>query len=65
MLKTAKTYTYDPNKLATIAQALPSPHANDFWQVLLIEIERLLTMETFEAYLGPLSDIEPGTLLCS
>ena len=65
MLKTAKTYTYDPDKPVTIAQALRSPHAAEFWQALLTEIERLIAMGTFEAYLGPLSDIDPGALLSS
>jgi hypothetical protein len=41
MLKTAKTYTYDPDTPVTIAQALRSPHAAEFWQALLTEIERL------------------------
>jgi hypothetical protein len=52
-------YTYDPDKPGTIAQALRSPHAAEFWQALLTEIERLIAMGTFEAYLGPLSDIDP------
>ena len=65
MIQTRKSYDFNGDAPVSVAQVLRSEHADNFMAALNLEIERLLSMGTYEEFLGDISTIDRGRLLSS
>ena len=65
MVKTNKDYAFHADSPVSVAQALRHEHATEFMSSLDDEMDRLLRMGSYDAFLGDINSIDRGKLLSS